>query len=131
MDKLKPKMTKLKGVLMNNAKNIFICIGVFLVVLFLLARTGTDGTEERRRTDRTLGNIKAEQSIVGVEVGRIEDASIIIGESVSNAQREVSESRKSATTIASGIEQIKLTLAECQRLADENARIIDRVDRAN
>lgn len=116
---------------MDNAKNIFIYICVFLALVFVLTRTGTDGTEERNATDRTLGNLKAEQSIVSVEVERIGIASGSIGESVNSAAREVGESRRTSETIANGIEQIKRTLAECQRLAGENARIIGRVDEAN
>ena len=82
-------------------------------------------------TDRTLGTIKAEQSIVSVETERIRIASGSIGESVNSAAREVGESRRTSETIANGIEQIKRTLAECQRLTGENARIIDNVERAN
>ncbi len=116
---------------MDNAKNIFIYICVFLALVFVLTRTGTDGTEERNATDRTLGNLKAEQSIVSVEVGRIEATSGQLGKAIEGATREVGESRRTSETIASGIEQIKLTVGECQRIAEENARIIDNVERAN
>jgi len=116
---------------MNNAKNIIIYICVFLAFVFVLTRTGTNGTEERSATDRTLGTIKGEQQIVTVEVERIGNASGSIGESVNGASREIGESRRTSEAIANGIAEFKRTLAECQRLAGENAKIFDRVDGTN
>ena len=106
-------------------------VGLAINILFVGCGKSSSIDKLQSNTNSTMGTIKAESAIVGVGVERIIRTTGNIGESVSNAQREIDESRRASESIASGIEQLKRRVRECQRLASENTRIIEQVDGAN
>lgn len=82
-------------------------------------------------TDRNLGNIKAEQSTVGVEIDRSQTASANAIEAIKRTELEVRGSREAVGNLNAGIEKLESILAECERLAGESKAIIERVNGAN
>lgn len=102
------------------------------VALFLFGKPANNTTSELQAdTDRNLGNIKAESAIVGIEVERSKIASDNIKETIGRIDTEIDGSRKTAGEITAGIENLERLIVECERLAGENARIIDEADKAN
>ena len=82
-------------------------------------------------TDRNLGRIKAESSIVGVEIERSQAASDNATEAIGRTQSEIRGSREAVSSLNAGIAKLQVILAECERLARENSEIIAGVDRTN
>lgn len=82
-------------------------------------------------TDRSLGTIKAEQSSIGVEIGRSQVAVGNAVEAINRSQIEIDGSRKAVDAFEARIRELQSLARECQRLATENKGIIDGVDQAN
>lgn len=116
-----------------NLKHLLAIAGIGLAINFLFLGCGKPKTigELQTDTDRSLGTVKAEQSILGVEANRTIDTSRKLGEAVKEATARVERSQEAATTIAGSIDGIKLAVGECQRLARENAEIIAGIDQTN
>lgn len=111
---------------MKDAKTSIFYVCVFLALVFVLTRTGTDGTAERSDTDRAVGNLKAGQSIVGVEISRAENASGSLGSSLEGAASAVGGSRNNAEAISARIDGVKSTLSECEDLARKLEEFFER-----
>ena len=82
-------------------------------------------------TDRNLGTIKAESSIVGVEIDRSQTASDNAAEAIGRTQSEIRGSREAVSNLNAGITKLQAILAECEELARKNSNIIERIDGAN
>lgn len=82
-------------------------------------------------TNRTMGAVKAEQSSVGVEIGRSEVATGNAIEAISRSQAEIDGSRKAVDDFEARIRELQSLVAECQRLSTESKGIIERIDGAN
>lgn len=82
-------------------------------------------------TDRNLGNLKAEQSSVGVEIDRSQAASDNAQQAIAGTQSEIRGSREAVSNLNAGITKLQTILAECEELARKNSHIIERVDGAN
>ena len=109
-----------------------ICV-VGLAINFLFIGCGKSSTIERLQsdTDRNLGAIKAEQSSVGVEIGRGQVATGNALQAIERSQAEIDGSRKAVDDFEARIRELQSLVSECQRLATESKGIIDNADRAN
>ena len=116
-----------------NLKPLF-AIGVACVainVLFLGCSKSSTIDQLQSDTDRNLGRIKAEQSSVGVEIGRSQTASTNAIEALERSQLEVSGSREAVSNIEAGIAKLQVIIGECEELARKNKSIFERIDGAN
>ena len=82
-------------------------------------------------TDRNLGRIKAESSIVGVEIERSQAASDNAIEAIKRTELEVRGSREAVGNLNAGIAKLQAIIGECEELARKNSNIIERIDGAN
>ena len=82
-------------------------------------------------TDRNLGRIKAESSIVGVEIERSQAASDNAAQAIRNAKEQINGNRETFNDFRAGINKLERQLAECEELARKNSNIIERIDGAN
>lgn len=80
-------------------------------------------------TNSTMGNLKANTAIVGVQVERFERTTDRVGKLLDGASTDIERSRNSAEKLKTGIDELKRTVGECQRLARENSKIIEGIDR--
>jgi hypothetical protein len=75
-----------------------------------------------------LGTIKAEQSSIGVEIGR---SQVAVGNAVEASKRtelEVRGSREAVDAFEARMRELQSLVNECHRLATESKGIIDGVD---
>lgn len=82
-------------------------------------------------TDRNLGRIKAESSMLGVGVERSQTASDNAQQAIAGVREKINGSRETFNDFRAGINELERQLGECQRLAEQNTNIIERVDGAN
>lgn len=117
-----------------NLRQVLVIAGIGLAVCFMFRSCGTASPSIRElqtSTDNTMGNLKAESSIVGVEITRSQAASDNAAEAIRRTQSEISGSREAVGNLNTGITKLQVILAECERLARENSEIIAGVDRTN
>lgn len=116
-----------------NLKQILIVSSVLLFVCVLFGVYGKPSTinQLQNDTNATMGNLKTESAIIGVEVGRIERTTGSLTEAIGEANTRINDGRATFNTITTRINDIKNIVGECQRLARENANIIDEADKAN
>ena len=100
-------------------------------VLFLSCSKSTTIDQLQSDTDRSLGRIKAEQSSVGVEIGRSQTASKNAIVALERSQLEVNGSREAISNINAGIAKLQVIIGECEELARKNKAIFERIDGAN
>ncbi|MBR6511132.1 MAG: hypothetical protein IKT51_02690 [Phascolarctobacterium sp.] len=106
-------------------------VGLAINVLFVGCGKSSTIDKLQSDTDRNLGTIKAESAILGVEVERIERTTGSVAETIGEANTRINDGRATFNTISTRINDIKNIVGECQRLARENANIIDKADKAN
>ena len=111
---------------------LYICV-VGLAINFLFIGCGKSSTIDKLQSDTnsTMGTIKAESAILSVEVERIERTTGSVAETIEKVNTRINDGRATFNTISTRINDIKNIVGECQRLATENARIIDEADKAN
>lgn len=116
-----------------NLRQVLVIAGIGLAVCFVFRGCGKSTTISRLQNDVncTMGTIKAESSIVGVEIERSQVASDNAAEAIRRTQSEVSGSREAVSNLNAGITKLQAILAECEKLARESKAIIERVDNAN
>lgn len=107
-------------------------LGVFVVLLCVLFFSfGEDGTELNRLqndTDRTVGTIKTNAAIVGVEIGRTQESNRKLKEALDRTRAEIERSRASSNSIQASINELERIIRESEELARTNANIINQVD---
>ena len=116
-----------------NIKHL-LAIGVACVainVLFLGCSKSSTIDQLQSDTDRNLGRIKAESSIIGVEIDRSQTASANAIEAIKRTELEVSGSREAVSNIEAGIAKLQVIIGECEELARKNKAIFERIDGAN
>lgn len=123
---------------MNDEKTSYKLLGytalVILFVCFLFAGFGKRGRtleELQTNTDTTVGNLKAESSILAVEIGRSQISNDKAKEYVERTRVEIGDSRKLADTISAGVVELERLINESQGLARANSAIIESVDESN
>lgn len=106
---------------------------VCLAINFMFAGCSKSSTinQLQNDTNRTMGTVKAEQSSVGVEIGRSQVATGNAIEAISRSQTEIDGSRKAVDDFEERIRKLQSLVAECHRLTTESKGIIDNVERAN
>ena len=116
-----------------NLRQVLVIAGICLAVCFVFRGCGKPTTISRLQNDVncTMGTIKAESSIVGVEIERSQAASDNATEAIGRTQSEIRGSREAVSSLNAGIAKLQVILAECERLARENSEIIAGVDRTN
>ena len=82
-------------------------------------------------TDRNLGRIKAESSMLGVGVERSQTASNNAQQAIAGVRAKINGSRETFNDFRAGINELERQLGECQRLAEQNTNIFERIDGAN
>ena len=108
-----------------------VCV-VLLCVLFF--GFGDDKTELNRlqsNTDNTVGTIKTNTAIVGVEIGRTQESNRKLKEALDRARVEIERSRTSSSSIKASLDELERLIGEAEELARTNANIINQVDAAN
>lgn len=106
-------------------------VGVAVCFLFRSCGRANTINQLQADTNETMGTVKAESAILAVEVERSIATSGSLGEAINETGRAVTGSREAAATLKAGIGELKHTLAECQRLADENAKLIAEIDKGH
>ena len=116
-----------------NLKQILIVSSVLLFVCVLFGVYGKSSTinQLQNDTNSTMGTIKAESSMLGVEVGRSQTASSEVKESIDRINGNINDGRARINDMQASINELERTLAECARLAGKNKSIIDEIDKSN
>ena len=117
-----------------NLRQVLVIAGVCLAVCFMFRSCGTASPgirELQTSTDNTMGNLKAESSIVGVEITRSQTASDNAAEAIGRTQSEISGSREAVSNLNTGIAKLQAIIGECEELARENSEIIAGIDGSN
>lgn len=108
----------------------YIAVGV-VVICFLFVGFGAEHRELSRLqndTDSTVGNIKANSAIIGVEVGRSQDSIGKSKEALERVESEIGRSREISCSIEAGVAELERLIGEAQVLVRRSAEIIERVD---
>ena len=100
-------------------------------VLFLGCSKSSTIDQLQSDTDRNLGRIKAESSMLGVGVERSQTASNNAQQAIAGVRAKINGSRETFNDFRAGINELERQLGECQRLAEQNTNIIERIDEAN
>lgn len=117
-----------------NLRQVLVIAGVGLAVCFVFRGCGTASPSIRElqtSTDRNLGNLKAESSIVGVEIERSQAASDNAQQAIAGVREQINGSRETFNDFRAGINELERQLAECEEFARKNSHIIERIDGAN
>ena len=114
--------------------NQVLAIGIVgLAINVMFYGCGKSSTINRLQddTDSTMAGLKAESSILGVEAGRSQAASIEVKESVDRINGNINDCRGRINDLQASINELERTLAECATVAGKNKSIIDEVDKSN
>ena len=114
--------------------NQVLAIGIVgLAINNLFVGCGKSSTIDKLQsnTNSTMGTIKAEQSSVGVKIGRSQASTGNALEAISRSQTEIDGSRKAVDGIEAGVREIQSILTECQRLTRKSKAIINGIDGAD
>jgi septal ring factor EnvC (AmiA/AmiB activator) len=107
-------------------------LGVFVVLLCVLFFGFGDDSSELNRlqndTDNTMGTIKTNAAIVGVEIGRTQESNRKLEEALNRTRAEIERSRASSNSIQASINELERIIGEAEELARTNANIINQVD---
>lgn len=107
-------------------------LGVCVVLLCVLFFSFGDDSSELKRlqtdTDRTMGTIKTNAAIVGVEIGRTQESNRKLKEALDRTRAEIERSRASSNSIQASINELERIIRESEELARTNANIINQVD---
>ena len=117
-----------------NLKQVLVIAGIGLAINFMFRSCGTASPSIRElqtSTDRNLGNLKAESSIVGAEIARSQTASNNAQQAIAGVREQINGSRETFNDFRAGINELERQLAECEELARKNSNIIERIDGAN
>ena len=108
-------------------------LGVFVVLLCVLFFSfGNDNTELNRLqsdTDNTVGAIKTNSALIGVEIGRTQESNRQLEEALERARVEVERSRASSSSIQASLNELERLIGEAEDLVRANASIIEQIDR--
>ena len=116
-----------------NLRQVFVIAGIGLAINFMFVGCGKSANISRLQNDVncTMGAIKAESSIVGVEIERSQVATGNAFQAIKRTELEVRGSREAVSSLNAGITKLQVILAECEELARKNSHIIERVDGSN
>jgi hypothetical protein len=116
-----------------NFKQVLYIVAAGLAMCFMFSMFSKSKSIDKLQadTDRNLGAIKAEQSSVGVEIGRSQTASTNAIEAIKRTELEVRGSRETVGNLNAGIAKLQAIIGECEELARKNKVIFDRIDGAN
>ena len=103
-------------------------VGLAINILFVGCGKSSSIDKLQSNTNSTMGTIKAESAILGVEVERIERTTGSVAETIGEVNTRINDGRANFNTISTRINDIKNIVEECQKLARENANIIEQVD---
>ena len=106
-------------------------VGLAINVLFVGCGKSSTIDQLQSNTNSTMGTIKAESAILGVEVERIERTTGSVAETIGKVNTRINDGRATFNTISTRINDIKNIVRECQRLATESKGIIDNADKSN
>ena len=107
-------------------------IGLAMCFMFsMFSKPSTNINQLQSNTDRNLGRIKAESSMLGVGVERSQTASNNAQQAIAGVRAKINGSRETFNDFRAGINELERQLGECQRLAEQNTNIIERIDGAN
>ena len=123
---------------MTDEKTGYKILSYFAVFIFLMCVLFRGFGSESRELSRlqndvncTMGRIKAESSIVGVEIERSQVASDNAQQAIAGVREQINGSRETFNDFRAGINELQAILAECEELARKNSNIIERIDGAN
>lgn len=114
--------------------HLLIAVIIGLGLCFVFGGCGTASPSISRLqndTNCTMGAVKAESAMLGIEVTRSQAASNNAAEAIRNAKEQINGNRGTFNDFGKGINELERTLGECERLARENAEIIAGVDGSN
>lgn len=117
-----------------NLRQVLTVAGIGLAVCFMFRGCGTASTsisKLQNDTNSTMGAVKSESAGIGVEIERSQTASDNAAEAIRNIKEQINGSRGTFNDFREGINELERTLGECERLAKQNAEIIERVDGSN
>lgn len=127
-------MEKKENAKKNRLKIFMYCIGVVIVILCCIllqnvfSDRGAADEAARTNTNSTIQSIKAESGITGNEftVGQrhLQNADTAI----TGADQFINSSQKAAGDQQAGVEKLQGIIDECQRINNENGRIIQQID---
>ncbi len=122
---------------MTDEKNAYKILSYFAVVVALMCVLFRGfGTESRdlsnlqNDTDSTVGNLKGNSAVIGVEIGRSQESIIKTKESLERVESEVRSGREISRALETGIDDLERIIGEAQGYARRSADIIDAVDEA-
>jgi chromosome segregation ATPase len=117
-----------------NLRQVLTVVAIGLAMCFMFSmfsKPSTNINKLQADTDRSLGTIKAESSMLGVGVERSQTASDNAQQAIAGVRAKINGSRETFNDFRAGINELERLLSECQRLAEQNTNIIDRIDGAN
>ncbi len=117
-----------------NLRQMLTVVGIGLAMCFMFSmfsKPSTNNDKLQADTDRSLGAIKAESSMLGVGVERSQTASNNAQQAIAGVREKINGSRETFNDFRAGISELERKLGECQRLAEQNSNLIDGIDRAN
>ena len=106
-------------------------VGLAINVLFVGCGKSSTINQLQNDTNATMGNLKAESSMLGVEVGRSQAASIEVKEAIDRIGGNINDGRARINSLQASINELERTLAECATVAGKNKSIIDEIDKSN
>jgi uncharacterized membrane protein YgaE (UPF0421/DUF939 family) len=116
-----------------NLRQVLTIVGIGLAMCFMFSMFSKPSTIDRLQNDTnsTMGRIKAESSMLGVGVERSQTASDNAQQAIAGVRAKINGSRETFNDFRAGINKLERQLSECQRLAEQNSNIIERIDGAN
>lgn len=117
-----------------NLKQVLYIVGIGLAMCFMFSmfsKPSTSIDQLQSNTDRNLGRIKTESSMLGVGVERSQTASNNAQQAIARVREKINGSRETFNDFRAGINELERQLGECQRLAEQNTNIINGIDGAN
>jgi hypothetical protein len=125
---------RLKMIEKVNLRQVLTVVAIGLAMCFMFSmfsKPSTNINKLQADTDRSLGTIKAESSMLGVGVERSKTASANAIEAIKRTELEVRGSREAVGNLNAGIAKLQAILGECEELARKNKVIFERIDGAN
>ena len=104
---------------------------VFMCVMFRGCGKPTTISRLQDVVNCTMGSLKANSAIVGVEIGRSQDSISKSKEALERAEAEIGSSRKISDSIEAGIGELERIIGEAQALSRRSAETIERADAPN
>lgn len=105
-----------------------VCVVLLCVLFFSFGDDSTELNRLQSDTDNTVGTIKTNAAIVGVEIGRTQESNRKLKEALDRTRAEIERSRASSSSIQASINELERIIRESEELARTNANIINQVD---